>query len=191
VIFETSTDHGATFTRHVVPTVSAASQPFPFLAADPAARGHFALTVFDATGTQNQIYATDDFGATWHGPALVAEAPANQRFKPWLSYGPSGLLALVWRTWNGAPNASPYDVWAAVGRDEGRNGPAFSAPMRVSSEAAPYPAQSGGGDDFSFIIADGKYVRVGWGDSRDVAVGGGVQIWTARIPLGSFAGPEG
>jgi hypothetical protein len=59
--------------------------------------------------------------------------------------------------------------------------------MRVSSAAAPYPAQYQGGDDFSFVITDGSYVRVGWGDSRDVAVGGGVQIWIARIPLESFS----
>jgi hypothetical protein len=190
VIFETSTDHGATFTRHVVPTVNAASQPFPFVAADPAAGGHFALTAFDATGTQNQVYTTDDYGATWHGPALVAAAPSGQLFKPWISYGPNGLIALTWRTWTGTPDASAYDVFAAIGRDEGRDGPVFSAPMRVNSEAAAYPAQYQGGDDFSFIIADRHYVRVGWGDSRDVAVGAGVQIWIARIPLVSFKGPH-
>jgi len=60
--------------------------------------------------------------------------------------------------------------------------------MRVSSTAAAYPAQYQGGDDFSFVITDGSYARVGWGDSRDVAVGGGVQIWIARILLGSFTG---
>jgi hypothetical protein len=186
VIFETSTDHGATFTRQVVPTVNLASQPFPFVAADPTRKGHFALTVFDVTGTQNQIYTTDDSGKTWHGPTLVGEAPPNPRFKPWLTFGESGRLALVWRTWNGSPNTSSYDVWLAVGRDEGHQRAVFSEPFRVSSLAAPYPTQYGGGDDFSFVIATDKYVRVGWGDSRDVAVGGGVQIWIARIPLESF-----
>jgi hypothetical protein len=185
VIFETSANHGATFTRHVVPTVNASSQPFPFVAADPNAKGHFALTVFDATGTVSQVYTTNDSGETWHGPTLVAEAPANQRFKPWLSYGPRGQLALVWRTWNGSPNSSPYDVWLALGR-QGRQGAVFNAPQRVSSGTAPYPAGYTAGDDFSFVIATDEYVRVGWGDSRDVAYGAGVQLWIATIPQERF-----
>ena len=63
LIFETSTDHGATFTRHIVPTVNGSSSPEPFLAADPKVDGRFALTILDSTGTENQIYVTDDSGA--------------------------------------------------------------------------------------------------------------------------------
>jgi hypothetical protein len=179
VIFETSTDHGSTFTRHVVPLVNAASSPGPFLTADPSTKGRFALTVLDATGTQEQVYVTSDSGATWQGPTLVGEAPANQRFKPWISYSPSGKLALVWRT---KYNDGSYDVWAAVGTDGGQNGVVFSAPVRVSSKAGAYPAGYYGGDDFSFVIADNKYVHVGWGDSRS----GATQDWYARIPLTAF-----
>jgi hypothetical protein len=185
-IFETSTDHGATFTRHIIPTVNPAAQPDPFTAADPSASGHFAVTILDATGMQNQVYTTDDSGATWHGPAVVAAPQSGQVFKPWITFGPHGVIALAWRIFTGAPNTSPYLVWAAVGRDEGHNGPVFSAPMQVSSEPGAYPAQYQGGDDFSFITLNGDTVRVGWGDSRDVAVGAGVQIWMARIPLQSF-----
>jgi hypothetical protein len=203
VIFETSNDHGATFTRHVVPTANASSQPFPFLAADPSAKGRYALTILDATGTHNQVYTTDDYGRTWKGPAPVAETPLNQQFKPWLAYGPSGQILLAWRTWHGSPGISPYDVWLAVGRDEGRHGAVFGAPVRVSSVAAAYPppglgpGQYGGGDDFSFVTASDKDIFVGWGDSRNVAVnvngstikeGGGVQIWLARLSLRSFGG---
>ena len=61
-------------------------------------------------------------------------------------------------------------------------------PPRVSSVAAPYPKSGSLGDDFSFIIPDKKYVHVGWGDSRNIIFGGGVQIWYARIPLASFKG---
>lgn len=187
VVFETSTDHGATFTPHVVPVTGAASVPRPFVAADPAGRGRFALTVLDSTGTENQVYVTDDFGETWHGPTLVGEAPANQRFKPWLSFGPFGQVALVWRTQNS--NGS-YDVWAAVGRDEGPHGAVFSAPVRVTSQSGTYPATNpdGAGDDFSWIIADHRYVHVGWGDSKNVPSGGGVQVFYSRIPLASFEG---
>jgi hypothetical protein len=198
VIFETSTDQGATFSRHVVPVVNASSSPEPFLAADPVGRGRFALTILDATGTENQVYTTDDYGQSWQGPTLVGEAPANQRFKPWLSYGPSGQLALMWRTLH---SDHSYDVWAAVGRQEGQRGAAFTAPLRVSSVAAPYPAHCslGGlfgpttcfGDDFSFITTDHQYVHVGWGDSRNVPADGGVQTWYARIPLAAFKGQQG
>jgi hypothetical protein len=186
VIFETSTDGGATFSRHVVPVMNAVSIPRPFVAADPATPGRFALTVFDSTGTKNQVYVTDDYGQTWHGPTDVGEAPPNLQFKPWLSFGPSGQLALVWRTWHGTPGTSPYDVWAAVGRDEGANGAVFTAPVKVSSVAAPYPPLNpgGGGDDFSFILADNQYVHVGWGDSRS----GRTEAWYGRISLPTFKG---
>ncbi len=195
VIFETSTDYGKTFKRHVVPTVNASSQPFPFLAADPSAPGHFALTIFDSTGTENQVYTTDDFGRHWQGPTVVAETPPNQQFKPWLSYGPHGQLLLVWRTWLGSPDTAPYDVWLAVGRDQGRRGAVFGAPIRISSLSAAYPPGYTAGDDFSWVTADQKYIYVGWGDSRDATgqftEAAGVQMWIARLPQKSFrAGNE-
>jgi hypothetical protein len=185
VVFETSTDQGKSFTRHVVPLKDPTDQLSPYIAADPTTKGHFALTVLDASGTKNQVYVTADSGKTWHGPTLVAQDPANQRFKPWMSYGPSGQLALVWRTFY---SDKSYDVWAAVASDETKKGATFSAPVRVSSVAAQYPPSGSLGDDFSFIIPDRKYVHVGWGDSRNVIFGGGVQIWYARIPLANFKG---
>jgi hypothetical protein len=179
LIFETSTDRGATFTRHVVKLDNAASSPSPFLAADPTHKGRFAITVLDASGTDLQVYVTDDQGATWQGPTLVGEQPANQRFKPWLSYGPSGQLDLVWRTMY---SDKSYDVWAATGREQGQSGAVFSAPLKVSSKAAPYPDGYYGGDDFSFIIGDDTFVHVGWGDSRS----GDTQDWYGRIPRSAF-----
>jgi hypothetical protein len=194
VIFETSTNQGQSFQRHVVPTANASSQPFPYLAADPIAPGHYALTILDSTGTENQVYTTDDYGQTWHGPTLVAEAPANQRFKPWLAYSPYGQLLLVWRTWEGAPFTAPYDVWLAVGQ-QSRHGAIFSAPVRVSSASAAYPATYTAGDDFSWVTADRHEVLVGWGDSRNAtgpfAEDAGVQLWIAQLPLKSFGGGHG
>jgi BNR/Asp-box repeat len=186
VIFEASADLGATFTRHVVPLVNASNAPRPFLAANAEGRGRFALTVFDSTGTKSQIYVTADLGQTWRGPTLVGEDPANPRLKPWISYGPSGQLALVWRTLH---SDGTIDVWSAVGRDEGHNGVQFSTPLRVSSVAS-LPPQVGAGDDFSWIIADHHHVHVGWGDSRNRPLGGGIQTWYARIPFEAFEGGE-
>ena len=86
LVFETSTNFGATWNRHIVPLKNAtASSVRPVLAADPIGRGHFALTVFDSTGTKNQVYTTRDYGQTWQGPTYVAETGTNQQFKPWLS----------------------------------------------------------------------------------------------------------
>jgi hypothetical protein len=81
--------------------------------------------------------------------------------------------------------------------------------VRVSSETAAYPppgvgaAQYAGGDDFSFVTANSKYIYVAWGDSRNVSLdvgtptsadtykeGGGVQIWLGRLSLKSFGGGD-
>ncbi|MBO0728191.1 MAG: exo-alpha-sialidase [Acidimicrobiaceae bacterium] len=185
LIFETSRDFGATWTRNVVPLVNAQTPPNAFLAADPAGPGHFALQVFDATGTVNQIYTTRDFGATWQGPTNVTEPGGHVHFKPWLSFGPSGQLALVWRTWEGTPNLSttPYDVFVAVGRVERANGAVFTSPLELGSPAAPF-GTGGGGDDFSQVQVDNNYVHVAWGDSRS----GLTQVEYARIPLTAFVG---
>jgi hypothetical protein len=190
VIFETSTDYGASFTRHIVPLKGAAQDPDPYVASDPGHRGDFALTVLDSTGTKNQVYVTEDSGRTWHGPTDVSESSSGKQFKPWISFGGAGQIALVWRTWHGAPGKAPYDVWAAVGRANGRRGPTFSTAFRVSSVAAAYPSGYQVGDDFSWVVAAGKYVNVGWGDSRNLGglTDGGVQVWYARIPTNSFHG---
>jgi hypothetical protein len=188
LIFETSTDFGATWIRHVVPLINAESQPNAFLATDPVGQGHFALQVLDSTGTVNQVYTTRNFGATWSGPTNVTEPGGNVHFKPWLSYGPSGQLALVWRTWEGTPNLSttPYDVFVAIGREQGTNGTVFSSPMELGSPAAPF-GTGGGGDDFSQVQLDNQYVHAAWGDSRS----GLTQVEYARIPLTAFKGNNG
>ena len=143
--------------------------------------GRFALTILDSTGTENQVYVTDDSGATWQGPTLVGENPPNPRFKPWITFGTSGNLALVWRTQyaNGA-----YDVWAALGQAASNGNAVFGTPIRVSSVAAPYPSGYAAGDDFSWIITDAHYAHVGWGDSRN----GPVQVWYGRMPLSTPKG---
>jgi hypothetical protein len=185
LVFETSTDFGAHWTRNIVPLVNAANPPMAFVAADPTGHGRFALQVFDSTETVNQIYTTRDFGASWQGPTNVTEPGGNEHFKPWLSFGPSGQLALVWRTWEGTPNlsATPYDVFVAVGRVQGANGAVFTSPMELGSPATPF-GTGGGGDDFSQVQVDNQYVHAAWDDSRS----GLTQVEYARIPLSAFKG---
>jgi hypothetical protein len=185
LVFETSTDQGATWNRHIVPLVNTQNPPSPFIAADPTGNGRFALQVFDSTGTVNQIYTTRDLGTTWQGPTNITEAGGHVHFKPWLSFGPSGQLALVWRTWEGTPNqpTTPYDVFVAVGRLEGANGAMFTSPIELGSPTAPF-GTGGGGDDFSQVQVDNQYVHAAWGDSRS----GLTQVEYARIPLSAFKG---
>ena len=194
VIFETSRDQGATWSRYIVPLVNASLEGgddagVVFVAAAPTGSGHFAVLTLDSSETNNQVYTTADFGRTWQGPTIVAEDPPHKRFNRWFGYGPSGQLLLVWRTWRGTPDSvtTPYDTWAAVAR-EGSSGAVFSAPLRVSSKSGKYPPQCLGGvlsgclDDYSYITADHQYVHVGWGDSRT----GEQQVWYSRIPLRDF-----
>jgi hypothetical protein len=188
LVFETSTDFGATWTRNVVPLVNAQNPPRAFLAGDPTGHGRYALQVFDSTGTVNQIYTTRDFGATWQEPTNVTEPGGHVHFKPWLSFGPSGQLALVWRTWEGTPptttpSTTPYDVFVAAGRLQGANGAVFTSPMELGSPATPF-GTGGGGDDFSQVQVDNQYVHAAWGDSRS----GLTQVEYARIPLTAFKG---
>ena len=91
----------------------------------------------------------------------------------------------MWRTWEGTPNVAttPYDIFVAVGRDQGANGAVFSRPVELGSPAAPF-GTGGGGDDFSQVQIDNQYVHVGWGDSRS----GLTQVQHARIPLTTFRG---
>ena len=187
VVFETSTNKGALWQRHLVPLTSASSRPAPMITADPYHEGHFALQVFDSTGTESQVYTTDDSGTTWAGPTQVAESPPNQQFKPWIDYGKNGDIALAWRTWQGAPENSPYDVWAAVGHDQGQSAPVFSEPMRISSATGSYPKGYLAGDDFSWVIPNGNYIYIGWGDARN----GPVQAWVSRVALSDFNVPAG
>lgn len=184
VIFETSTDLGDTFERNVVPVTTETETFSPFVAASPVDEGRFALAILGSGQPKLQVYVTDDNGSTWRGPLLVGEEPPNERFKPWISYSPSGDIDLVWRTLYAD---GTYDVWAATARHE--NGDVvFSSPLKVTSEAAPYPDAYYGGDDVSWIIGDDRFVHVGWGDSRN----GPVQAWYGRIPRGSFDGePDG
>jgi hypothetical protein len=193
LVFATSTDHGKTFTRHVVPTSASSSGgkgeqaesalAFPYITADPTTRGHFALTILDSNQTANEVFVTHDSGKTWQGPAVVAEKPANPRFKPWIAYGPTGQLALMWRT---RYADGSFDVWSALSRREDKQGPVFGTPVRTSSVAGAYPKSYQAGDDVSFVALDGKYAHVGWGDARNVASGAGVQIWYGRVPLSSY-----
>ena len=144
-IFQTTTDSGATWTRHVL-SVSNDYTGNPMVAADPTKKDHFALAVPMKGSGGYMLYETRDAGKSWTGPATVTEDAGKRHYHSWMAYSRQGVLALMWRTSQPAPGQTPaptqgfggpslpYNVWAAVSRDGGTT---FSAPLKVSSEDSP------------------------------------------------------
>ena len=91
----------------------------------------------------------------------------------------------MWKSWQGTPGTSPYNVWAAVGLDLGFTAPIFSAPLSVSPTVGPYPPGAED-DDRSSVVATNRYVHVGWGNSLNLPAAGGQQVWVSRVPLLAF-----
>jgi hypothetical protein len=181
LVFQTSHDDGATWTRHVVPAavdgaslgahvlnpleISSSLAFEPYLAQDPSQAGRYAVMVFDTTQTHLLVYVTDDFGLTWEGPARLAEPGGEKRWLPWLAYGPSGALGAVWRTT--AADGS-YAVWGAVSPTGSTE---FTSPIRLSSKSSPGPVSQVAGDDASFVTLDDSMLHAVWGDRREGSLG--------------------
>jgi hypothetical protein len=213
-VFETSTDAGAHWNRHVV----AADVPGPpniHVAADPSHKGRFAVMLLPgnqqagglaglAAGKnvpqEVQVVTTGDSGRTWSTPATLGNESAEHiTNRPWISYGPTGVLAVLWR--NAYP---PYDpssfltpgtqnVFAVISR----NGRTFSSPVQLNSAPSPPPDPSQlAEDDVSWVTVTKQYVYGAWGDWRPtaknpVAAGssppsGELNSWIARVPISGF-----
>jgi hypothetical protein len=107
---------------------------------------------------------------------MVSEDATKTQWKPWMAYSPDGTLGLMWRTWQGSPNSSPYNVWAAFSRGGGAT---FTQPLEVSDgdSAAPFPHPFPTfADDFSFIALDEHHAFVAWADWRPGARQGFLSI---------------
>src|SRR5262245_12718212 len=214
-VFETSVDSGAHWTRHVAATVPDGSNVF--VAADPAHRGHFAVMLLPGAKVAGglpglspnknvpqtvQVLTTTDSGNTWSSPiSLGNESTPHITNKPWIAYGPNGVLAALWRNayqpYNPATivlTPGTQNVFAAISRD---NGKTFSAPVKLNSAPSPPPDPTQlAEDDVSWVLVTPKYVYGAWGDWRPttnnpVAAGssppsGELNSWIARVPLSDF-----
>jgi hypothetical protein len=184
LVFETSRDDGATFTRHVaatgVPIPASGVQDTasgnvlggeqselfePYTAADPAYPGHYAVMVEDRDMSRLLVWTTRDGGASWEGPAPLSDPFGTQRHLPWLAIGPTGALGAVWRST--AADGS-YTAWAAVAP---HGDTAFAPPVRISSAVSPGPVQQLAGDDASDVTLDATDLHVAWGDRRGGSLG--------------------
>jgi hypothetical protein len=174
VIFETSRDDGVSWTRRRVPasvgaatvlTTDASTLFVPYAAADPSRPGRFAVMLFDAAQRLLLVFVTADAGATWLGPARLAEADGLKRYDPWIAYGPTGALGVLWRT---AYQDGSYAAWAAVAPAGDAR---FARPVRLSSAPSPGPVNQLAADDASSVALDAQYLHAAWGDRRTGKLG--------------------
>jgi hypothetical protein len=213
-VFETSTDAGAHWTRHVVSTVPSGTGLF--VAADPSHKGRFAVLIMPgntvASGLAGlsprknvpqevQVVTTGDSGQTWSAPMTLGnESVQHITNRPWIAYGPTGTLAALWRNAYPPYNAASFlipgtqNVFSAISTD---NGKSFSAPVQLNSAPSPPPdPKQTAEDDVSWVVVTPQYVYGAWGDWRataknPVAAGssppsGELNSWIARVPIKSF-----
>jgi hypothetical protein len=157
IVFETSTDAGATWSRHAVPAPAGFSPPLTtgvLLEADPMTQGHFTVILLDQAGSEFYVYQTRDSGKTFSGPTMVTEDATKKHAAPWMAYSPTGELGLMWRTYEPDPTnpqaTSPYapsSIWAVVSSDGGAT---FSQPLKVNKVTSPAPPNDPN-DAFRFL----------------------------------------
>ena len=182
-IFQTTSDAGATWSRHVLPAPNTYTGS-PLVAADPSKPGHFAIALLMNNSAEFFVYQTNDSGETWNGPATVSDDINKSHYHAWMAFSPGrgddddradhddhhgSVLGLMWKTREAPPGGAtfvPYNVWAAISDDGGAT---FSDPLKVSSATSPAPDArpfGNGGDDFSFITFTAHEALVGWADWR-------------------------
>jgi len=214
-VFETSTDAGAHWTRHVVSAGVPAGSGL-FVAADPSHKGRFAVLIMPGNtvagglaglpASKNvpqevHVVTTRDSGRTWSTPTTLGnESVQHVTNRPWIAYGPTGVLAVVWRNAYPPFGAGSFltpgtqNVFAAISRNNGRT---FSAPVQLNSAPSPPPdAAQLAEDDVSWVAVTTQYVYGAWGDWRPtaknpVAAGssppsGELNSWVARVPINKF-----
>jgi hypothetical protein len=181
LVFQTSRDDGTSWSRHLVPAtvdgpslgahalnplgVSSSTAFEPYLAQDPSRPGRYAVMVYDRTQTGLLVQVTEDFGRSWSRPVRLAEKGGGKRWLPWIAYGTSGALGVLWRT-EGAEGS--FEVWGAVAP---RGGTRFARPVRLSSKRSPGPVSQVAADDASFVALDGTTLHAAWGDRREGTLG--------------------
>ena len=165
LVFQHTTDAGASWSRHSVPGAVSTLRGNFVLAADPSAPGHYTLA---GTNSSNQFvtYQTSDYGMTWSGPgATVVDPNSFSKFHAWMAYSPTGVLGLTWSARTKSGNNTPYNIYAAISFDGGATWVSGS-PFQVGASAAPsavtpfMPAS----DDYSNITLRDDAAFVTWSE---------------------------
>lgn len=159
VVFETTTDKGVTWTRHLMPFQGVPTGfSSKMVAADPSHLGRFSVLFTTNSGANLEIWRTDDSGATWAAPTVLTADAGGSFTKPWIAYSPTGALGVVWRT----PNGSTLDVRAAVSKDAGRT---FRAPVVLKSGIPAGGAPLPGDDCACNLHLDATTLSATWTDT--------------------------
>jgi hypothetical protein len=198
VLFEYSTDNGATLIHEEIPLGSSTPCSSPAvtgMAGDTVQRGTFAVLVLCPPNPRAlRVFLTHDLGATWTETADLAVVPPPDFQgnpspfginRPWIAYGPTGALGVLWRENYGVgpfpvfgtPTGGPYDVFVATSADGGSH---FSSPVRVNTAASP-PAdpRTPYFDDISGLTVDRHFAYAVWGDWRS----GELETWFRKVPI--------
>ncbi|MFG1923331.1 sialidase family protein [Cryptosporangium sp. NPDC048952] len=144
-----------------------ASDPIPWVSADPTKAGRFAVMI--PRGDTFEVYVTENAGTKWTGPTVISAPGA---FRPWIDFGARGALGVMWRT------QPDVDVFSTVSFDHGKT---FSPTVKVNKTTQPY--FKGEGDEFSRILVTDKYAYVTWADARS---GGQLDGIVGRVPLALY-----
>jgi hypothetical protein len=148
-----------------------ATDPIPWVTADPTRTGRFAVMV--PRGDNLEVYVTGNAGRSWTGPALI-HAPGA--VKPWIEYGPTGLLGVMWRT----IADEKVDAYSTVSFDRGAS---FGRVLKVDRTSLGYNFTSSGGDEWSRILLSGDYAYVTWSGSE---TNEGIDGIMSRVPLSLY-----
>ena len=189
VVFETSTDDGKTFERHVIPNAGPVSGRSVFLAGDQNTPGRYVVMAVNSAGDQLLVYRTDDYGRTWSGPTPGAQSPSGMTVtladsgpggaRAAIRFSRNGELGILWRA--AYPDKS-FDVWSSLSVDGGKE---FRS-VKVSHATSPPKSRERGhflvGDDYWDLDFDKEFVHFVWTDSRP----GFLATWYGRVPLSAY-----
>lgn len=217
LFFQTSADQGRTWTRHHVPVPGGFAGFLTYVAADEGRQGRYAIGFMTPDYTGLRVVTTDDSGDTWSAPSTVVDVPlpanaakdkanlsmiarlsASMINKPWMAYGPSGVLGFMWKQRRDdiagppTPPQSPivvwgpgFDVYAAISCDGGSH---WEPPLRVNAVTSPNGPSAQ--DDLSYIALDRQFAHLVWGDRRHIGEitnapmgAGGLQAYYGRVPF--------
>jgi len=169
LVFQYSTDGGATWSRHAVTNNAASTITGSIMtAADPSTPGHYTVAGLNSSN-QFVAFQTTDSGQTWSAAgAPVTDNTTLTKGHTWTNYSSTGVLGLMWKSNQAGGGFKVYAAftgnggtsWTNPGAIEVSNGTSPSAPT------AQYGPFIGVSDDYSHIAMGPDVAQVTWADWR-------------------------